>query len=78
VDTWLQVRLAGASEAKGTLFLPLNKGGRMMMRRLNNQAVMDILLKRAKQATIKNVSPHDFRRTFISDMLDAGVDTITV
>ncbi len=78
VDTWLQVRLAGAGEANGPLFLPLNKGGRVVMRRLNNQAVMDILLKRARHAAIKNVSPHDFRRTFISDMLDAGVDTVTV
>lgn len=54
--------------------MPLLKGGKLVMRRLNNQAVMDVLLRRAAQAGIVNVSPHDFRRSFISDLLDGGVD----
>jgi site-specific recombinase XerD len=49
-----------------------------MQRRLNNQAVMDVLIKRAAQAGINNVSPHDFRRTFISDLLDRGAYIVTV
>jgi integrase len=78
LDSWLVLRKAATGSDAGPLFLPMSKSGRIVARRLNDQAVMDILLKRAGQAGIKNVSPHDFRRTFISDMLDAGVDTVTV
>jgi integrase len=35
------------------------------------------LLKRAEQAGLE-VSPHDFRRTFIGEALTAGVDVVTV
>ncbi len=44
-------------------------------RRLNGQV---ILTKRAKQAQIAHLSPHDLRRSFISDLLDAGADIATV
>jgi site-specific recombinase XerD len=74
LDAWLAVR----GVEVGPLFLPLTKSGRIMQRRLNNQAVMDVLIKRAAQAGINNVSPHDFRRTFISDLLDRGADIVTV
>ena len=42
------------------------------------QAVLLIVQKRAKQAGVKSFSPHDFRRTFCSDLLDWGVDIVTV
>ena len=74
LDAWLQVR--GAED--GPLFLPIRKGGAIVNRRLDNQSVFDILRKRARESGVKNVSPHDFRRTFISDLLDAGADIATV
>jgi integrase len=71
---WLAVR--GATP--GPLLCPVNKGGRITIRRLSDQAVLGALQKRAKQATVKRFSPHDLRRTFISDLLDAGADIATV
>ncbi len=79
---WLRGESVGHEE-EGPLFLPVLKGkavsgGRIVLRRLTDQSVMDILLRRAKQAGLKKTSPHDFRRTFISDLLDAGADIATV
>jgi len=45
---------------------------------LNDQSVMDILLKRIDEAGLNDASPHDLRRTFISNILDAGADIATV
>src|SRR5690606_30135892 len=66
------------AEEPGALFLPINKGGTISNRRMNDQSVFDILAKRAAEAGMKDVSPHDFRRTFISGLLDAGADITTV
>ena len=71
---WLAVR----GDHPGTLFHPLRKGGRIELRSLSDQAVLDILQERGKEASIASFSPHDFRRTFISNLLDAGADISTV
>jgi integrase len=60
------------------LFTPVLKNGRLSMRRMSDQAVYNLLEKRAQEAGVDRFSPHDFRRTFVGDMLDAGVDIATV
>ena len=72
--SWLVAR----GEEAGPLFLPVNKAGKLMKRRLSDQAVLWILEQRGKQAGLTHFSPHDMRRSFISDLLDAGADIATV
>jgi len=71
---WLQVR----GSEPGPLFIPIDRHNNMVMRRLTTQAIYNMLNKRIEEAAIKDFSPHDLRRTFISDMLDAGADIATV
>lgn len=72
LNDWLMIR----GEASGPLFWGL--GNRNRGQRLTDQAIYNMLRKRAKQAGVKNLSPHDFRRTFVGDLLDAGADIATV
>jgi site-specific recombinase XerD len=47
--------------------------------RLSDQTIYYVIDKRATQAgLIKKTTPHDMRRTFVSDLLDVGVDLSTV
>jgi len=74
LDAWLEVR----GEGDGPLLHPYNKGGHMTTRRLCAQTVRDLLDKRVKQAGLQSLSPHDLRRTFISELLEAGADLSVV
>ncbi len=69
--------LAARGSRAGPLFVGL--GNRNVGGRLSTQAIYEMLRRRARQAGIEHLSPHDFRRTFVSDLLDAeGVDIVTV
>lgn len=72
INDWLAIR----GHEEGPLFWGL--GNRNRGQRLTDQAVYNMLRKRAKLAGVKNLSPHDFRRTFVGDLLDAGADIATV
>jgi site-specific recombinase XerD len=71
---WLRVR----GTEPGPLFWPIDQAGRMAPRCMNAQSVFELLQRRARQARVQRFSPHDLRRTFISDLLDAGADITTV
>jgi len=60
--------------------VPNKKAGQMIYRggAMTSQAIYNMLLKRAEEAGIKNFSPHDMRRTFISHLLEAGADIAMV
>jgi integrase len=70
VRDWLAVR---GSES-GALFLRVDKSGLVHPGRITGQAVLYILRRRAVQAGVPAFSPHDLRRTFVGDLLDAGAD----
>jgi site-specific recombinase XerD len=74
VTVWVEVR----GREPGPLFLPIHRSGRLSSRRMREQSVYDILKRRARLAGIPPFSPHDLRRTFAGDLLDAGADISTV
>jgi site-specific recombinase XerD len=74
IEVWLHLR----GDTPGPLFCPINKGGKVTMRRISDQAVRKVLLKRAAESGVSAFSPHDLRRTMIGDLLDAGADIATV
>ncbi|MEI6043335.1 MAG: site-specific integrase [Chloroflexota bacterium] len=79
VDNLLTEWLAVRGNQPGPLFVSINKGGKLNLgHRMTAQAVLHILAKRGKEAGLQAFSPHDLRRTFISDLLDAGADIVTV
>ncbi len=74
IEDWLEVR----GERTGKLFLPINKGGKVSGVRMSDQAVYKLLNKRRDQAGLSPLSPHDLRRTWVGDLLDAGADISSV
>ena len=76
---WLLLRGDGDMECRpGPLFWRINKGRHLIPERLTPQAIYNLLGKRAQGARVPDFSPHDLRRTFVSDLLDAGADIATV
>lgn len=75
LNAWLLLRGPGA--AGDPLLCPVNKGGKVQVRAMTTQAVWKALNARALKAGVSKLSPHDFRRTYIGDLLDAGADLST-
>jgi len=71
MDAWIEVR----GDEPGPLLCPVRKDGLVTVRRMSSQAVLYALRKRQEMAPgVAPFSPHDLRRTFIGDLLDAGAD----
>ena len=68
----------GRQAMTGPLFTRIGKGGAISHERLTDQGIYHILDTRRQQARIATFTPHDLRRTFAGDLLDAGVDLSTV
>jgi integrase/recombinase XerD len=71
---WLQRR----GNAPGSMFSQLAKNGQCMLwQTFTAQNIYSLLRRRVKQAGIAHCSPHDLRRTFVTRLLDQGVDMNT-
>jgi site-specific recombinase XerD len=72
--------LVRRGRAAGPLFVRIRRGDHIVIpfKRLSTQAVYNLLQRRAKEAGVAELSPHDLRRSFVSDLLDAGADIATV
>ncbi len=74
VRDWLEVR----GREPGPLFYAGRSGGHLIPGQgMSPQAVRDIIVRRAQQAGVEHATPHDLRRSFITDLLEAGVDIAT-
>ena len=62
----------------GPLFLRIRKGGQILSTGLTDQGIYHVLRKRGEEAGAATFTPHDLRRTFAGDLLDAGADLSTV
>lgn len=71
---WLKVR----GDEPGALFWRIRSGDRLTGERMSTQAIYSIFAARAEAANVPIFSPHDLRRTFAGDLLDAGADISTV
>jgi site-specific recombinase XerD len=74
LDAWLEHR----GHEPGPLLHPVLKGGRIVRRRMSDQAVFEFVQRLARKADVARFSPHDCRRTMIGDSLDAGADLISL
>ncbi|MEX2220029.1 MAG: site-specific integrase [Phycisphaerales bacterium] len=74
VDAWLAVR----GTVPGPLLCPVDAFDRVTVRRLHDQTMYEVCKRLAGRAGLARFSPHDLRRTFAGDMLDAGADVALV
>lgn len=76
LQDWLAVR----GREPGPLFVPLSRTGRPMTDKgpLSYHQVWRILRRRAEQAGLGVVTPHDLRRFFITALLSNGHDLVLV
>jgi len=62
----------------GGLFCGVTKGGKLTSRDVSPQLVYRVVQKRHIEAGIAEFTPHDLRRSHISDLLDEGVDLAVI
>jgi site-specific recombinase XerD len=71
LEDWLKLR----GDKPGPLFWVIGRGNNALIgQRLTTQAIYKMLKFRAMRAGVKDFSPHDFRRTFVGNLLDRGAD----
>lgn len=71
LEAWIILR----GESPGPLFCPIDRTGNLRLgRTLTGEAIRQILARRTLAACLAVISPHDLRRTYAGDLLDAGAD----
>lgn len=74
LERWLRVR----GIAPGPMFFPVTKSGHLVLKRLTCEGIAQILTKRGRAANVERFSCHDLRRSFVTNLLDAGADLAVV
>jgi integrase len=71
---WIAVR----GESEGALLHPINKGDSIQPCRMTPDAIGLVVKRLCESARLRPAVAHDFRRTLIGDLLDAGADLVSV
>lgn len=74
LQAWLDMR----GREPGPLFVRIRRGGHITDDGLSRQGLYKIVREYTNQAGLKTTTPHDFRRTFVGQLLSAGHDISTV
>ncbi|EAR9891355.1 tyrosine-type recombinase/integrase [Salmonella enterica subsp. enterica serovar Newport] len=75
IRAWLKV---SASEADGALFGRIQRNGKAASQPLTTTGLTGILAELQQTSGIARFTPHDMRRSFITRLLEQGVDINTV
>jgi site-specific recombinase XerD len=79
LDTWCALRMERRVPTQAFLVrVQRNDWVRPATAQMNDRTLEYVLACAAKAAGVAHFTPHDLRRTFITLMLDAGKDTLTV
>lgn len=71
LENWLVLR----QSAPGVIYWRTKRGGDLWPSKgMSGAAIYNIIRQRCKQAEVESYTPHDFRRTLISNLLDQQVD----
>ena len=62
----------------GPLFCPVRMTGEVPISRLRGESLWYVLKRRQRQAGLNGITPHALRRGFVTTLLEAGVDLLTV
>lgn len=78
VQTTLEKWLKHLDDTSSPLFCQFHRGGKLTRLPLSGQTIYALVQDYARQAGIDHCTPHDLRRTFITQLLAKGVDINTV
>lgn len=74
LQAWLDIR----GDNPGRLFYHIERNGTAQDEGISGNAIWSVVNRRSSAAGIDKTTPHDFRRSAVSNLLDAGVDPITI
>ncbi|MFK8029095.1 MAG: tyrosine-type recombinase/integrase [Gammaproteobacteria bacterium] len=73
---WFKQCNAAMLDSQTPMFTPIRKSGKIVSRPMTDQSVYSMITKRWKQAGVRPCSPQDFRRSFVTNLLDKNVDVL--